>query len=708
MQKMLCILVLAILFLPIIGFSQVTGGDYYIPQGSNPQGYATLADAFNDINTNGVSGTVNLLIDANITEVGSNLILNRSDLTSTNNVVIKPAPGKTVTITIDGSGPLTINNTPYVTIDGSNNGSTTRDLTIYQSNGTSQAIHIYGNSDNFTLKNTIISYASNPLSANNWAFYCDVPSGVTNVPDNVLLDNNIFGSSGFSNLAAFYLSGDATANLYPSGWRITRNTFYGKLGGYAGFSVYNAGKVGTTFRIEENQFIGDNGNSGNTLLNFTSIEGDFYFERNRVHTFSGTVDNGTIYYLRLFSARDGGGNFYIINNFIGGNANNGAVAPYNYFLVELSASMNFYVYFNTFRQNALNVNSTNLSACLWVRYNTVLKDNIIIQDINASNAYALYVNGTLTSDYNNIVAAPNAFTGNDGGTNYKTLSDWQTGTGRDGNSTNVNVTFVDNALDFHLSGSSIGDMNLAGISISGITTDIDNQTRHATSPYKGADENTDNPLPVTLSSFVALPEKNAVRLTWKTESEYGNQGFILQRATSPDGPFVEIASYRNVPSLNGAENSSSPQQYEFMDYQVTNNTTYWYQLWNVDIDGTHHMLQTISTTVVLEDNPLTRNNDQLPQHFALYPNFPNPFNPITYIHFDIAETSQPFVKVKLEIFDMNGRKIRSLVDQFMEAGSYTIMWNGRDASGKPVASGQYFYRLSAGPFTTTKRLLLMK
>ncbi len=697
-----------ILIFYVTGHSQVTGGDYYIPQGTNPQGYPSLAAAFNDINTNGVSGTVNLIIDADITEVGSNLILNRSDLTSTNNVVIRPAPGKAVTITIDGSGPLVINNTPYVTIDGSNNGTTTRDLTIYQSAGMNKVIYIYGNSDNFTLKNVIITYPTNPTATNNWAFFCDVPTGATEAPDTVVIDNSILGSAGFSNLAAFYLSGDGTANIYPTNWRITRNTFYGKLGGYAGFSFYYVGKAGTTIRVEENQFIADNGNSGNNIINLSSIEGDFYFERNRIHTFTGAVDNGTINFINVFSARDGGGNFYLINNFIGGNADNGTVLPAYFYLIRMTAIMNYYVYHNTLRQNALVSNASVQSACLYIGSTTELKNNIIIQDIDANNAFAIYNQGTLTSDYNNIYVATNAYTGSNGSTNFKTLSDWQTGTGQDGNSTNVAVTFVDNALDFHLSGASIGDANLAGTPIASVTTDIDRQTRNASAPYKGADENTDNPLPVTLSSFMALPEQNAVRLIWRTESEFDNLGFILYRATQEDGPFTELASYKNHPALNGKGNSSTPQTYEFVDNQVVNNTTYWYRLVSVDVDGQRHELQTISATVLMDDNPLTRDSEQHPQQFALHPNFPNPFNPATYITFDVAATRLATVPVTLEIFDMSGRKIRTLINQPMAAGRYTIMWDGKDSAGRPVASGQYLYRLTAGQYSQSRFMMLMK
>ncbi len=691
-------------------FAQVSGGDYYIPQGSNPQGYSSLAAAFADINANGVSGTVNLLIDADITEVGSNLILNRSDLTNTNNVVIKPAPGKTVIITIDGSGPLAINNTPYVTIDGSNNGSTSRDMTIYQSSGYDKVIHIFGNSDNFLLKNTILTYPSNPTASNNWVIYSDVPTGATDVPDGVRIENCVLGSSGFSNLAAVYVSGSSTASLYPSTWLFSNNTFYGRLGGYAGVGIFYCGTVGTRIEFRDNEFIADNNlNSSSPVLSLYQVEGEIYIQRNRFHTFSSNNDNGNLTLVQNTQVRDGGANVYVYNNFLGGNVSNGTVAPAYYYLLDISApNAKYYVYHNTFRMNPLIANPITDAACIYCAGTIDVKNNIIIQDVDASNAYAIYNNGILTSDYNNFQTATNANVGYNGSTSYKTLSDWQTGTSQDGNSTNVAVTFVNISTDFHLSGSSIGDPNLAGTPIAGVTDDIDQQPRSATAPYKGADENTDNPLPVTLSSFQALPEDRAVRLIWITESEFNNLGFILERATAESGPFKELASYRTNPALNGEGNSSQPKTYEFVDRQVEHNATYWYKLYSVDMDGTIHFVQKISAAVLMEGGPLTRNNSVLPQQFALRANFPNPFNPTTYLSFDVAETSRGQVPVVLEVFDMAGRKIRTLVNAPLAPGRYTVMWDGRDANHQPVASGLYIYRLKAGAFVQSRTMQLLK
>jgi len=521
--------------------------------------------------------------------------------------------------------------------------------------------------------------------------YSDVPTGATDVPDGVRIENCQLGSSGYSNLAAVYVAGDATANLYPSTWLFSGNTFYGRLGGYAGVDISNSGKVGTRLEFRDNEFIADNNlNSSTPVLNLFDIEGDIYIQRNRFNTFTSNNDNGNLSLIRNTSVRDGGANVYIFNNFLGGNVSNGTVAPAYYQLLEISAtSANYYVYHNTFRMNPLIANPITYAACIYAAGTIDIKNNIIIQDVDATNAYAIYNTGLLTSDYNNFQTATNANVGYSSSTSYKTLSDWQAGTGKDGNSTNVAVTFVNNSTDFHLSGSSIGDPNLAGTPISSVTDDIDQQPRSATAPYKGADENTDNPLPVTLSSFQALPEDRAVRLIWVTESEL-------------------LSSYRTNPALNGEGNSSQPKTYEFVDRQVEHNTTYWYKLYSVDMDGTIHFVQKISAAVLMEGGPITRNNSILPQQFALRSNFPNPFNPVTYLSFDIAETSQGQVPVVLEVFDMAGRKVRTLVNAPLAPGRYTVMWDGRDANHQPVASGLYIYRLKAGAFVQSRTMQLLK
>jgi flagellar hook assembly protein FlgD len=78
-----------------------------------------------------------------------------------------------------------------------------------------------------------------------------------------------------------------------------------------------------------------------------------------------------------------------------------------------------------------------------------------------------------------------------------------------------------------------------------------------------------------------------------------------------------------------------------------------------------------------------------PSQFTLEQNFPNPFNPETYIRFQLPE----IVSVQLVVYNLTGRKIRTLVDSNKSRGSYTVLWDGKDEFDRYVASGIYIYRI---------------
>jgi hypothetical protein len=93
-----------------------------------------------------------------------------------------------------------------------------------------------------------------------------------------------------------------------------------------------------------------------------------------------------------------------------------------------------------------------------------------------------------------------------------------------------------------------------------------------------------------------------------------------------------------------------------------------------------------------------------PQRFALDQNQPNPFNPSTTIRFALAADS----RVSLGIYDVTGKLVRTLVDEPREVGVHALTWDGTDGNGAAVSSGIYFYRLDAGDFTQTRKMVLLK
>jgi hypothetical protein len=90
---------------------------------------------------------------------------------------------------------------------------------------------------------------------------------------------------------------------------------------------------------------------------------------------------------------------------------------------------------------------------------------------------------------------------------------------------------------------------------------------------------------------------------------------------------------------------------------------------------------------------------ELPHEFSLEQNYPNPFNPSTNIKYQIPNTN----RVMLNVFDVLGREVATLVNEVKQPGMYSVQW---DASRQ--ASGVYFYRLDAGGFTNVKKLVLLK
>jgi len=93
-----------------------------------------------------------------------------------------------------------------------------------------------------------------------------------------------------------------------------------------------------------------------------------------------------------------------------------------------------------------------------------------------------------------------------------------------------------------------------------------------------------------------------------------------------------------------------------------------------------------------------------PQKFELLQNYPNPFNPQTAISYKLARSSL----VSLIIYNVAGQKVRTLVAEHQVAGDKTAYWNGRDDNGNEVTSGIYFYRIKAGEFTQTKKMVILK
>lgn len=88
----------------------------------------------------------------------------------------------------------------------------------------------------------------------------------------------------------------------------------------------------------------------------------------------------------------------------------------------------------------------------------------------------------------------------------------------------------------------------------------------------------------------------------------------------------------------------------------------------------------------------------------MHGSFPNPFNPKTTISFALGNNEQ----VNLAVYDISGRLVKTLVDSKMVAGDHEVVWNGKDSNGQRVASGVYLYKMTAGDFSSTDKMLMLK
>lgn len=120
--------------------------------------------------------------------------------------------------------------------------------------------------------------------------------------------------------------------------------------------------------------------------------------------------------------------------------------------------------------------------------------------------------------------------------------------------------------------------------------------------------------------------------------------------------------------------------------------------------GKEHIYGLYIQKIKLTDVPNVDVTNDIPFPITARGNYPNPFNPETTIAFDLRYSSI----VKVDVYNVKGQKVRSLIDDYMPAGRNIVIWNGQNDSGKSVSSGMYFYRIDVGGAAVTKKMMLIK
>jgi hypothetical protein len=187
-----------------------------------------------------------------------------------------------------------------------------------------------------------------------------------------------------------------------------------------------------------------------------------------------------------------------------------------------------------------------------------------------------------------------------------------------------------------------------------------------------------------VTSFRAelLSTGTGVRLEWDVDTENLISGYQI-RKTCGDGS----------PEWIPPETTMSPGERSLTDLNVTSGESYDYTL--------YILLTTGGNT---SSDPQTVHVATVPAESYLGQNHPNPFNPGTTIPWALTEYS----RVTIEVFDTAGRKVKTVLDDYRDRGYGSEEWDGLNDRGEPAPSGVYFYRLRAGGYTATRKMVLLR
>jgi hypothetical protein len=186
-------------------------------------------------------------------------------------------------------------------------------------------------------------------------------------------------------------------------------------------------------------------------------------------------------------------------------------------------------------------------------------------------------------------------------------------------------------------------------------------------------------VPVELYSFTVQAQNQKIILKWTTATELNNNGFEIQRRVT-ENDFATIGFVR------GEGTTTNQTEYSYIDKDLTDGK-YYYRLKQIDFNGTYEYSSVVEVDVRSLDD------------YTLEQNYPNPFNPATTIGYVLKEKTN----TKLILFSTIGEEIAVLVNEVQEKGFHKVNFNA-----SAFTSGVYFYRLHAGDFVETKKMILLK
>ena len=200
-------------------------------------------------------------------------------------------------------------------------------------------------------------------------------------------------------------------------------------------------------------------------------------------------------------------------------------------------------------------------------------------------------------------------------------------------------------------------------------------------------------LPVEMSDFGYSLKGNQIILNWETKTETGNFGWEVESRQIPlNPPLVKVETngvsgeFQKIGFVAGKGTTTEKQIYSFASPITHHSSQEFFRLKQIDTDGNASYSNVLSVNLQ-------------PEKISLFQNYPNPFNPVTSVSYQLASNSF----VSLVVYDLLGKEIKTLVNKNKEAGNYTVDF---DATNLP--SGIYFYKLTAGKFSETKKMTVLK
>jgi len=195
----------------------------------------------------------------------------------------------------------------------------------------------------------------------------------------------------------------------------------------------------------------------------------------------------------------------------------------------------------------------------------------------------------------------------------------------------------------------------------------------------------DNIAPGVPTGLMAAVSETGIHLNWDLSPAEDFQYFNLEKSSTAD-----FGEYQVIETADTA--------YLDTDYEV--DVTVYYRLIAYDDGGNaSERSVAIDITVLWADLGIA-----IPDEFAIHQNYPNPFNPVTTLRYDLPEQGH----VRITIYDMLGRDVKTLINEYQDPGYRSIIWDATNDYGKPVSAGMYLYQIQAGEYMEVRKMVLVK